>query len=202
MRCGKYFTWTAVLILSLALTTVSALADVVDSDTKDPYEYSYTWRVTDEGGIGWADVRMKAEVLYDQNTGDWYLVRTDARAVRGFCVSDKASEELPMSAYLVTGGENPNPRLTLKCDTTLEYQYGPFPSVENLEQQYTFRLDEPGDVLAPGVPPMGELDLRSYLSLALGFLMQPLVLLGIAFLLWQKFRKWADAVQPLEPPAE
>ena len=107
-----------------------------------------------------------------------------------------------MSAYLVTGGENPNPRLMLKCDTTLEYQYGPFSSVENLEQQYTFRLDEPGDVLAPGVPPMGELDLRSYLSLALGFLMQPLVLLGIAFLLWRKFRKRADAVQPLEPPAE
>lgn len=50
MRCGKFFTWTAVLMLSLALTTVSALADVVDLDTQDPYEYSYTWRVTDEGG--------------------------------------------------------------------------------------------------------------------------------------------------------
>lgn len=200
MRCGRLLTWAAALLLALGLAVMPAAAEIVLADTQDPYEYSYTWRVIDEGGIGWADVRMEAEVLHDQSTGEWYLACTDARAIRGFCISDKASEELPMSAYLVAGGENP--RLTLKCDTTLEYQYGPFSSVENLEQRYTFQLDEPGDVLAPGVPPMREVDLRFCLSLALGFLIHPMVLLGIAFLLWRKFRKRVEAVQPLESPAE
>ena len=58
-----------------------------------------------------------------------------------------------MSAYLITGGENP--RLELKCDTVLEYEYGPFSRYQDLKQEYTFQLDEPGDVLAPGVSEPG-----------------------------------------------
>ena len=103
-----------------------------------------------------------------------------------------------MSAYLITGGENP--RLELKCDTVLEYEYGPFSRYQDLKQEYTFQLDEPGDVLAPGVPAEGKMDLRSYLSLALGFLMWPPVVLLIAYLLWRRFKKRPDAVQPMETP--
>ena len=144
------------------------------------------------------DIAALAEVIYDQSTGEWHLARTDIRAVRGFCTSSKAIEEIPMSAYLITGGENP--RLELKCDTVLEYEYGPFSRYQDLKQEYTFQLDEPGDVLAPGVPAEGTMDLRTYLSLALGFLMWPPVVLLIAYLLWRRFKKRLDAIQPMETP--
>ena len=62
-------------------------------------EYSYTWRVTDGWAPGWADVRMEAEVRYDQSTGEWHLARTDIRAVRGFCTSSKTIEEIPTVSY-------------------------------------------------------------------------------------------------------
>lgn len=188
----------AAMLLALGLAVMPAAAETVLADYQDTYEYSYTWRVTDGWAPGWADVRMEAEVLYDQSTGEWHLARTDIRAVRGFCTSSKTIEEIPMSAYLITGGENP--RLELKCDTVLEYEYGPFSRYQDLKQEYTFQLDEPGDVLAPGVPAKGTMDLRTYLSLALGFLMWPPVVLLIAYLLWRRFKKRLDAIQPMETP--
>ena len=173
MKIRSWCLRMAAMLLALGLAVMPAAAETVLVDYQDTYEYSYTWRVTDGWAPGWADVRMEAEVIYDQSTGEWHLARTDIRAVRGFCTSSKAIEEIPMSAYLITGGENP--RLELRCDTVLEYEYGPFSRYQDLKQEYTFQLDEPGDVLAP-------------------------VVLLIAYLLWRRFKKRLDAVQPMETP--
>lgn len=50
MRCGRLLTWAAALLLALGLAVMPAAAEIVLADTQDPYEYSYTWRVIDEGG--------------------------------------------------------------------------------------------------------------------------------------------------------
>lgn len=43
-----------------------------------------------------------------------------------------------------------------------------FPGYQDLKSGVYLPADEPGDVLAPGVPAEGTMDLRTYLSLALG----------------------------------
>ena len=55
-------------------------------------------------------------------------------------------------------------------------------------------------MLAPGVPAAGRMDLRTYLSRALGCLRWPPVFLIITYLLWRRFKKRLDAVQPMETP--
>ena len=197
MKLRRLWIRMAALLMALGISAVPALAETVPADSQETYAYSYTWRVTDDRGPGWADLCLEAEVLHDRDTGQWQLLDTSLRPVRGFCLSRGANRELPMSAYLVTGGENP--RLKLKCDTSLEYQYGPFSGTQELKQEYTFLLDEPGEVLAPGVPGEGEMDFRCWLSLALGVLMR-LALLFLVWLIWRRYKKRLDSVQPMETP--
>lgn len=73
MKIRSWCLRMAAMLLALGLAVMPAAAETVLVDYQDTYEYSYTWRVTDGWAPGWADVRMEAEVIYDQSTGEWHL---------------------------------------------------------------------------------------------------------------------------------